>query len=346
MSQYTSFYKFISEEQRERPFSGGKLTGLLLEVLSACKKIAFLTGQGQLAGQAMGSADSENVQGEQQKKLDILSNELFIESTQWCGYLAGMASEEMDNSLPVPDIYPRGNYLITFDPLDGSSNIDINVSVGTIFSILELPQGVEKPSDGAYLQQGIKQVCAGYCLYGTSTMLVLTTGNGVNGFTLDPGTGDFFLTMPNIRLPEETNEYSINQSYSRHWEPPVKRYIDECLAGEDGPLGKNYNMRWVASMVADVHRLLCRGGIFMYPMDARLAAKGDAGKLRLLYEANPMSFIVEQAGGMASTGRQRIMEIQPHELHQRVPVVMGSKTEVERVVGYHMEEAANEKQVS
>ncbi len=338
MSQYTSFYKFISEEQRKRPFASGKLTGLLLEVLSACKKIAVLTGQGQLAGQAVGAADSENIQGEQQKKLDILSNELFIESTQWCGYLAGMASEEMDHCLPVPDIYPRGNYLITFDPLDGSSNIDINVSVGTIFSILELPRGVETLTDKDFLQQGVKQVCAGYCLYGTSTMLVLTTGNGVNGFTLDPGTGDFFLTMPNIRLPEETNEYSINQSYSRHWEPPVQRYIDECLAGSTGPLGKDYNMRWVASMVADVHRLLCRGGIFMYPMDARLAAKGDAGKLRLLYEANPMSFIVEQAGGVASTGIERIMEIRPDSLHQRVPVIMGSAQEVERVVAYHHEE--------
>lgn len=338
MSQYTSFYKFISEEQRDHPFNGGKLTGLLLEVLSACKKIAYLTGRGQLASQAVGAAESENVQGEQQKKLDILSNELFIESTQWCGYLAGMASEEMDHSLPVPDIYPRGKYLITFDPLDGSSNIDINVSVGTIFSILEVPEGVTVPADGDFLQAGVKQVCAGYCLYGTSTMLVLTTGRGVNGFTLDPGTGDFYLTMPNIKLPTDTNEYSINQSYSRHWEPPVQRYISECLDGEDGPLKKNYNMRWVASMVADVHRLLCRGGIFMYPMDARMQASGVQGKLRLLYEANPMSFIVEQAGGVASTGRERIMEIQPDSLHQRVPVIMGSKTEVERVVGYHDEE--------
>ena len=246
-----------------------------------------------------------------------------------------MASEEMDHSLPVPDKYPRGNYLITFDPLDGSSNIDINVSVGTIFSILEYPEGAEKPTDGDFLQPGVKQVCAGYCLYGTSTMLVLTTGRGVNGFTLDPGTGDFYLTMPDIKLPPQTNEYSINQSYSRHWEPPVKRYIDECLAGEDGPLGKNYNMRWVASMVADAHRLLCRGGIFMYPMDARMAENGVEGKLRLLYEANPMSFIVEQAGGLAHTGRQRIMEIQPESLHQRVPVIMGSAFEVERLIGYH-----------
>jgi len=335
VSQYTSFYKFISEEQRHHPFASGKLTGLLLEVLSACKKIAFLTGQGQLATQAVGTAGSENVQGEQQKKLDILSNEMFIESTQWCGYLAGLASEEMENSLPVPDKYPRGNYLITFDPLDGSSNIDINVSVGTIFSILELPEGVERTDDKHFLQQGAKQVCAGYCLYGTSTMLVLTTGRGVNGFTLDPGTGDFYLTMPDIKIPTETNEYAINQSYSRHWEAPVKRYVDECLAGEDGPLGKNYNMRWVASMVADIHRLLCRGGIFMYPMDERMRANGVEGKLRLLYEANPMSFIVEQAGGLASTGRQRIMDIQPEALHQRVPVIMGSKTEVERVVSYH-----------
>ena len=337
MSQHTSFYKFISEQQRSHPFASGKLTGLLLEVLSACKKIAFLTGRGQLSADAMGVANSQNVQGEQQKNLDILSNDLFIESTQWCGYLAGMASEEMEHCLPVPDIYPRGKYLITFDPLDGSSNIDINISVGTIFSILELPDGVEVPEDKDFLQAGVKQVCAGYCLYGTSTMLVLTTGRGVNGFTLDPGTGDFYLTMPDIKIPQQTNEYAINQSNSRHWEAPVKRYVDECLAGESGPLGKNYNMRWVASMVADVHRLLCRGGIFMYPMDARIAAKGDAGKLRLLYEANPMSFIVEQAGGVASTGSQRIMDIQPHALHQRVPVMLGSKDEVERVVSYHQE---------
>lgn len=335
MSQKTSFYKFISEEQRAYPFSSGKLTGLLLEVISACKKIAHLTGSGGLAGQAMGSADTENIQGEQQKKLDILSNDLFIESTQWCGYLAGMASEEMDNSLPVPKEYPRGKYLITFDPLDGSSNIDINVSVGTIFSILELPDGVEEVEDKDFLQAGARQVCAGYCLYGTSTMLVLTTGRGVNGFTLDRSTGDFLLTMPDIKIPVDTNEYSINQSYSRHWEAPIKRYIGECLQGKEGPLGKDYNMRWVASMVADVHRLLCRGGIFMYPMDARMAAKGVGGKLRLLYEANPIGFIVEQAGGVASTGYDRIMEIEPDSLHQRVPVIMGSKNEVERVVSYH-----------
>lgn len=337
MSQRTTFYKFISEEQRNHPFSGGKLTGLLLEVISACKRIAFLTGNGALSSQAVGSAETENVQGEQQKKLDILSNDLFIESTEWCGYLAGMASEEMDNCLPVPGKYPRGKYLITFDPLDGSSNIDINVSVGTIFSILEMPEGREEVTDNDFLQAGAKQVCAGYCLYGTSTMLVLTTGRGVNGFTLDQSTGDFVLTMPDIKIPADSNEYSINQSYSRYWEPPVKRYIDECLAGEEGPLGKNYNMRWVASMVADVHRLLCRGGIFMYPMDAKIAAKGDGGKLRLLYEANPMSFIVEQAGGLASTGWQRIMEVEPSALHQRVPVIMGSKNEVERVVSYHTE---------
>ncbi len=334
MSQRTSFYKFISEEQREHPFSSGKLTGLLLEVISACKKIAHLTGSGGLASHAMGAADSENVQGEQQKKLDILSNELFVESTQWCGYLAGLASEELDHSQPVPKEYPRGKYLITFDPLDGSSNIDINVSVGTIFSILEAPDDGDI-QDGDFLQQGLKQVCAGYCLYGTSTMLVLTTGRGVNGFTLDRTTGDFVLTMPDIQIPPDTSEYSINQSYSRHWEPPVKRYVDECLLGAEGPLGKNYNMRWVASMVADVHRLLCRGGVFMYPMDARMAAKGEGGKLRLLYEANPMSFIVEQAGGVAHTGYERIMEVQPDALHQRVPVIMGSRNEVERIVSYH-----------
>ena len=335
MVQRTSLLKFIIEEQRHHPHATGEFTGLLTDVVTACKKISSLTSCGGLAEQAMGTAGSENVQGETQKKLDILSNEIFIESTEWSGNLAGMASEEMDDCYPVPSQYPRGKYLITFDPLDGSSNIDINVSVGTIFSIMVAPEGTDTVVNEDFLQPGARQVCAGYCLYGTSTMMVLTTGRGVNGFTLDRSTGDFLLTHPMMEIPADTNEYSINQSNNRHWEPAVQRYIDECQQGADGPLGKNYNMRWIASMVADVHRLLCRGGVFMYPMDAKLQAKGQNGKLRLLYEANPMSFVVEQAQGLASTGRQRIMEVQPEELHQRVPVIMGSRNEVERILGYH-----------
>lgn len=335
MAQRTSLLKFIIEEQRRHPQATGEFTGLLADVVSACKKISSLTSCGGLAEQAMGSAGSENVQGETQKKLDVLSNEIFIEATEWSGNLAGMASEEMDDCYPVPAQYPRGKYLITFDPLDGSSNIDINVSVGTIFSILMAPEGEQAVGNHDFLQAGVRQVCAGYCLYGSSTMMVLTTGHGVNGFTLDRTTGDFLLTHPGMTIPADTAEYSINQSNNRHWEAPVKRYIDECLQGADGPLGKNFNMRWIASMVADVHRLLCRGGVFMYPLDAKLLTKGQQGKLRLLYEANPMSFIVEQADGRASTGRQRIMEVEPTELHQRVPVIMGSRNEVDRIVGYH-----------
>ena len=244
-----------------------------------------------------------------------------------------MASEEMDDIYEIPKQYPRGKYLITFDPLDGSSNIDVNISVGTIFSILRCPEGVTDPKAEDFLQPGTEQVCAGYALYGPNTMMVLTTGNGVNGFTLDRDVGDFFLTHPNMQIPADTEEFAINMSNQRYWEEPVQRYVDECVKGVDGGREKNFNMRWVASMVAEVHRILTRGGIFMYPFDTKDPAK--AGKLRLLYEANPMSFIVEQAGGICSTGRERIMELKPNGLHQRVPVILGSKNEVDRVVGYH-----------
>ncbi len=249
-----------------------------------------------------------------------------------------MASEEMEEVYPIPARYPRGKYLLTFDPLDGSSNIDVNVSVGTIFSILRCPGECKThPSAEAFLQPGTEQVCAGYALYGPSTMLVLTTGNGVNGFTLDQNIGEFILTHPNMTIPEDTGEFAINASNMRFWEAPVKRYVDECLAGSDGPRGRDFNMRWIASMVAEVHRILTRGGIFMYPLDEKMKARGLEGKLRLMYEANPMSFIIEQAGGANSTGRERIMEIKPKDLHQRVPVILGSKNEVERVEQYHRE---------
>ncbi|MFM2396756.1 MAG: hypothetical protein RLZZ144_6, partial [Pseudomonadota bacterium] len=251
----------------------------------------------------------------------------------WSGHLAAMASEEMDDVYSIPAQYPRGKYLITFDPLDGSSNIDVNISVGTIFSILRCPEGVTNPVAADFLQPGTKQVCAGYALYGPNTMMVITTGHGVNGFTLDRDVGDFFLTHPNMMIPADTNEFAINMSNQRYWEAPVQKYVDECMKGKDGGREKNFNMRWVASMVAEVHRILTRGGIFMYPFDTKEV--GKAGKLRLLYEANPMSFIVEQAGGVCSTGRERIMELTPNGLHQRVPVILGSKNEVDRVVGYH-----------
>ena len=324
--------QFIIEEQRRVPGASGNFSGLLSDIISACKQIAHAVNKGELIG-VLGSAGSENVQGETQKKLDVITNEIFIKSTEWSGHLAAMASEEMDEIYPIPKQYPRGKYLLTFDPLDGSSNIDVNISVGTIFSILRCPDGVTNPTAEDFLQPGVKQVCAGYALYGPSTMLVITTGHGVDGFTLDRDIGEFILTHPQMKIQPDTQEFAINMSNRRYWEEPVQRYGEECTKGKDGGREKNFNMRWVASMVAEVHRILTRGGIFMYPFDTK--EPGKAGKLRLLYEANPMSFIVEQAGGACSTGRERIMELKPTGLHQRVPVILGSKNEVERVVGYH-----------
>jgi len=327
--------QFIIEEQRQHHKQvTGDFTALLNDVCTACKNISNAVNQGALVG-VLGSAGSENVQGETQKKLDILSNEMVMDATNWGGHLAGMASEEMEEVSPIPSEYPRGKYLLVFDPLDGSSNIDVNISVGTIFSILRAPEGVTDAKAEDFLQPGTQQVCGGYALYGPSTMMVLTTGQGVNGFTLDQNVGEFILTHPNMTIPEDTAEFAINASNMRFWEAPVKRYVDECLAGVEGAREKNFNMRWVASMVAEVHRILTRGGIFMYPKDTK--DPGKAGKLRLMYEANPMSMIVEQAGGMSSTGRERILDIQPTGLHQRVPVILGSKNEVARVVSYHKE---------
>lgn len=309
----------------------------LIEVVArACKEISHAVSKGALGG-VLGSMGTENVQGEVQKKLDVISNEILLEANEWGGHLAGMASEEMDNAYQIPGKYPKGAYLLVFDPLDGSSNIDVNVSVGTIFSVLRCPDEYLSQNDSldekAFLQPGTKQVCAGYAIYGPQTMLVLTLGNGVKGFTLDRELGSFVLTHDDIRIPETTAEFAINMSNSRHWEAPVSRYVEELLAGKEGPLGKNYNMRWVAAMVADVHRILTRGGLFMYPRDSREPEK--PGKLRLMYEANPMSFIVEQAGGVSTNGVERILDIQPTSLHQRVAVYLGSKEEVERVTSYH-----------
>lgn len=309
----------------------------LIEVVArACKEISYAVSKGALGG-VLGATETENIQGEVQKKLDVLSNEILLEANEWGGHLAGMASEEMDNAYQIPGKYPKGAYLLVFDPLDGSSNIDVNVSVGTIFSVLRCPGECFTQNDAlgeeAFLQPGTKQVAAGYAIYGPQTMLMLTLGNGVMGFTLDRELGSFVLTHENLRVPESTAEFAINMSNQRHWEAPVQRYVGELLAGNEGPLNKNYNMRWIASMVADVHRILTRGGMFMYPKDSR--EPGKAGKLRLMYEANPMSFIIEQAGGAATTGTQRILDVQPESLHQRVPVFLGSKEEVERVTAYH-----------
>lgn len=333
----TSVTQFIIEEQRKLQGATGDFTSLLNDVVTACKVISNLVNHGELIG-VLGTAGSENVQGEEQKKMDLITNEVFLKTNEWAGHLAAMASEEMEEIYHIPEGNPKGKYLLTFDPLDGSSNMDVNVSVGTIFSILRCKGDCENATEEDFLQAGTEQVCAGYALYGPSTMLVLTTGNGVNGFTLDMNIGEFVLTHPNMTIPEDTREFAINASNMRHWEAPVKKYVDECLAGKEGSRGEDFNMRWVASMVAEIHRILTRGGIFMYPIDDKMKANGTEGKLRLMYEANPMSFIVEQAGGAAHTGRERIMEVSPTHLHQRVPVIMGSKNEVERVAEYHKED--------
>ena len=310
---------------------------LLLETVArACKTISHAVGLGALGG-VLGGAGTTNIQGEAQKKLDVLSNEILVEANSWGGYLAGMASEEMDNPLGIPVAYPRGKYLLLFDPLDGSSNIDVNVSIGTIFSVLRKVNNNRGVSEEDFLQPGKQQAAAGYCVYGPQTTLVLTVGDGVAMFTLDREMGSWVLTADQVQVPADTKEFAINMSNMRHWASPVKRYIDECLAGKEGPRGKDFNMRWVASMVADVHRILTRGGVFMYPWDKREPDK--PGKLRLLYEANPMSFLVEQAGGMATNGTQRILDIMPTKLHERVSVVLGSKNEVERVTAYHRDAA-------
>jgi len=284
----------------------------------------------------LGSASSENVQGEIQKKLDIISNEILLQANEWGGHLAAMASEEMEGIHPIPNRYPMGEYMLLFDPLDGSSNIEVNVSIGTIFSVLKAPEGMVTPSEQDFMQPGTMQVAAGYAVYGPQTMLVLTTGNGVHCFTLDREMGSWVMTQRDVKIPEETSEFAINASNARHWYPPMQRYFNELQEGKAGPRGRDFNMRWVASMVADVHRILTRGGIFIYPADVRDPSK--PGKLRLMYEANPMAMIVEQAGGAATDGKGRILDIQPHALHQRVPVFLGSKNEVELVTRYHTEQ--------
>jgi fructose-1,6-bisphosphatase I len=332
MSSKISLSRYLVEQQRDKGHIPADLRLLLEVVARACKSISHAVNKGALGG-VLGSAEIENVQGEVQKKLDIIANEVLLEANEWGGHLAAMASEEMDSIYLVPNRYPQGEYLLLFDPLDGSSNIDVNVSIGTIFSVLKKPEDSQGVTEQDFLQSGKKQVAAGYCVYGPQTTLVLTVGDGVAMFTLDREQGSFVLTQENVQVPADTQEFAINMSNMRHWDEPVRRYIDECLQGKEGPRDKDFNMRWIASMVADVHRILTRGGVFMYPWDKREPHK--AGKLRLLYEANPMSWLIEQAGGASTNGKERILDLQPGQLHERVSVILGSKNEVERVTRYH-----------
>jgi fructose-1,6-bisphosphatase I len=331
MTRKVSLTQYLVEQERKHGHIPPQLRLLIEVVARACKRIAISVNKGAL-GDVLGSAGTDNVQGEVQKKLDVISNEVLIEANEWGGHLAAMASEEMDSIHVVPNRYPQGELLLLFDPLDGSSNIDVNVSIGTIFSVLRKVGHSRGVSEEDFLQPGKQQAAAGYCVYGPQTTLVLTVGDGVAMFTLDREQGSFVLTQDEVTIPADTKEFAINMSNMRHWAAPVRSYIDDCLAGKEGPRGKDFNMRWVASMVADVHRILCRGGLFMYPWDKREPEK--PGKLRLLYEANPMSFLIEQAGGMAINGTHRILDLQPTKLHERVAVVLGSRNEVQKVLDY------------
>ena len=332
MTQSVNLTRYLVEQEREHGVITPQLRLLVEVVARACKRISIAVNKGAL-GDVLGSADTGNVQGEVQKKLDVIANDVLIHANEWGGHLAAMASEEMDTVFPVSEHYPRGEYLLLFDPLDGSSNIDVDVTIGTIFSVLQIPKNTTDVTEQHFLQAGNKQVAAGYCVYGPQTQLVLTVGHGVAVFTLDREQGSFVLTERDLQIPPSTSEFSINMSNLRHWAPPVKRYIDECLQGKDGPRGRDFNMRWVGSMVADVHRILMRGGVFLYPWDQREPNK--PGKLRLLYEANPMSLLVEQAGGAATNGSQRILDIVPTSLHERCSVMLGSREEVELLQRYH-----------
>ncbi len=343
LSKKRTLTQYLIEQRLRFPQASGKLNALILDVSIACKAIARQVALGALAEVRHLDLGGElNVQGEEQKPLDIISNQMLIRQTEWSGHLAGMASEELEAPYQIPQPHPRGNYLLVFDPLDGSSNLDVNVSVGSIFSILRAPPDVidsgRDVTDSDFLQPGTTQVAAGYAIYGPTTMLVLTVGDGVVGFTLDSGIGEFKLTHDAIRVPEDTQEFAINTSNSRFWEPPVKRYVDECLAGRSGPRGKDFNMRWIASMVAEAHRILMRGGVFLYPRDTKDPDR--PGRLRLLYEANPVGMLMEQAGGRASTGRAPVLGVQPEALHQRIGLVFGSRNEVERIERYHHEPQA------
>lgn len=331
MQEVITLSQFLNEEVRRGQIKLS-LAGVVTDMARAGKIISQMVGRGALAN-ILGYTERSNIQGETQTKLDILANDIILKNHEWGGYVAAMASEEMDSIYLLPLGSRRGDYLLVFDPLDGSTNIDVNGSIGTIFSVLPVPAGVNEPREEHFLQPGINQVCAGYMLYGPATLLLLTLGYGVHSFNLDREIGEFILIRSNMQIPEATSEFAINSSNARFWETPVQRYINECIAGSEGVRGRNFNMRWSGAMVADTHRCLSRGGVFLYPKDRKDPKK--PGKLRLLYEANPVSFMVEQAKGLSSTGYQRVLEIEPSSLHQRVPLILGSAQEVQRLIEYH-----------
>lgn len=320
--------QFLIEARRQHPQATGDFNSLLLNVALVCKRIARKVAAGTLHGSVA------------PKRLDAISNDLFIEGNNWGGYLAGMSSAGMDQTCGIPECHPRGRYLLVFDPLDGSPNLDVNVPVGSIFSVLRAPDSSRPAAEPDFLQAGAEQVAAGYAIYGPTTMLVLTVGSGVNGFTLCPQLGEFMLTHPDLSIPPDTQEFAINASNSRFWEPPVRRYVNECMAGRAGARGRDFGMRWIASMVAEAHRILMRGGVFLYPRDA--SGTSMQGHVRLLHEASPIGFLIEQAGGRASTGRQPVRMVKPTSLHQRIGLIFGSRNEVELIERYHTTSVAED----
>jgi fructose-1,6-bisphosphatase len=330
--------RFLIEEQRRlsgagAPSTTGSLTAVVNDVRLACKRIATLIGKGALAEVRAQAAHDRSAQGDRRQSLEAMADDIFIRTSEWGGQLAGMLSEQQEAPCRIPTEFPRGRYLLLFNALDGAPNVDVNVTAGSIFSVLRCPDATAEPIEEDFLQPGAAQVCAGYAIYGPSTMLVLTTGNGVSGFTLDREIGEFMLTHPALEIADCTSEFAINASNSRHWEPAIKRYVSECLAGRSGPRERDFNMRWVASLVAATHRILMRGGVCLYPRDRKDLSQ--PGRLRLLLEANPIGFIVEQAGGRASTGHRPLLEQAPQSAHQRVSFVFGARAEVERIERYH-----------
>ena len=333
---------FLKERSKNLNYSKS-LRKLLIVTSNACKKVSRLISCGEING-ILGNLETQNVQGEVQKKLDVLSNEIFIDFFLNNKTVSGLVSEE--NELPIYNDYnPDSPFTVFFDPLDGSSNIDVNGAVGSIFSIFEF-SGSSKDviSENLTLVPGRLQIASAYSIYGPSTMFVISLGSDTCGFTLDKENDDFILTHPSFKIPDSTSEFSINSSNERFWQEPVKRYVKECIEGVSGVREKDFNMRWTGSMVADIHRILTRGGIFMYPKDFKKPEK--PGRLRLMYEANPMALLVESAGGLASTGKTNLLDVQPEHLHQRIPVIIGSKKEVERIQRYYSEENSQNVQPS
>jgi len=338
MEYGTTLGQFLIEEQRCNTAVDTALAGIVEDMARACKVISDIVDHGDLRGEVLAGLGTLNVQGETQKRLDLIANDVVIRSNDWTGRLAGMASEELEEIQPVREDAPRGDYFLLFDPLDGSSNIDVNASIGTIFSVLRRRSDSsvpDVPDASDFLQPGRNQAAAGYAVYGPSTIFVLTLGTGSHAFTLDRNLGEFVLTRRGVTIPSAADEFAVNIAHSRFWEAPVRRYVEECIQGEDGPRGKDFTMRWIGAMVADCHRIVSRGGVFLHPRDVRDEAK--PAKLRLLYEVSPLAFIIEQAGGAASTGPERVLDVEPRALHERLPLIAGARDEVERITAYHHE---------